>query len=77
MADISADQREQVNKIYQKLAQIKNDNSGQALHKKVQEQCAVLLEIVPNDKVAVQTNLTCLIKLKSFDTAIECLQKIP
>jgi len=37
MADLSSDQREQVNKLYKKLAQIKVDNSGQALHKKVQE----------------------------------------
>ena len=70
MADLSSDQRDQVNKLYKKLAQIKADNSGQALHKKVQEQCAALLEIIPNDRVVVQTNLTCLIKLKQFDAAI-------
>ena len=77
MSDLSAEQRENVHNLYNKMVLIKNEQSGQALHKKLHENAAAILEIIPNDRVAIHTNLTCLIKLKQFEAAIKFLTKVP
>ena len=75
--NISPEEREQVQKSYEKIAQYQQDHSGQQLHKLVLEECQILVKILPKDPTAVQMMLVSQIKLKQFDQACTFLNGTP
>ena len=71
--NLSQEQREKVKSLYDKIDSLQQDGS----HKKIFEHSQELIELLPNDMIAIQTYLVSLIKTKQFKEALGYLNNLP
>lgn len=73
MSDLSTEDREKANKLWDQIAQIKSEQTGLNMHKNINQAAKSLHQIMPTDMSTIKMLLVSSIKSKQFEDAVKVL----